>query len=163
MPNPACETNWYKEALSDAIETIDHFEDDVIEQLQENGEVSTDLYNDFPNGDSYHHESHTDKSYSLLEAAHLLSALSNHREDDSGLWEGVEEPERAIEIQAAYTYGNAVMGEFQDLVKELNSDFEQDFSGRPAGPKEWRPGKNKGPESLKAWLTEWLKKQRAKL
>jgi hypothetical protein len=163
MVNRACEKDWSKEARSDAIYTIDHFDDDVVEQLEEGGEVSDDLMNDFPNGDQYHHESHTDKSYTLLEAAHLLDQLSNYEETDSGLWEGVEDPEEALSVKAAFTYGNAVMSEFQDVVRDLNSDFEEEFEPTPRGPKEWRPAKKKGPESIKAWLTEWLKRQKEKL
>ena len=163
MSNRACDKNWYKETLGDAIETIEHFEDDIVEQFEESGEASDDLYNDYPNGDEYHHEHHTDRSYSLIEAAHLLSELSRYEETDSGLWEGLEDPERAIEVKAAFTYGNAVLSEFQDLIKELNSDYENDFDGTPAGPKEWRPKGNKGPKAIKAWLEKWIKERREKL
>lgn len=162
MAGDACQKNWLKEALDDAIETIDYFEDTVVEQLSEKGEASEDLYNDYPNGDQYHHESHTDKSYSLIDAAHLLDQLSDHEETDSGLWEGIEDPERALEVKAAFTYGNAVMSEFQDLIKELNEEF-QDFSPQRRGPKEWSPRGRKGPASIKEFVQKFLKERREKL
>lgn len=62
--------------------------DTRVEQLVESGEASDDLLNDYPNGDSYHHESHVDRSYSVTEAAEILDAYSDYEETDSGLWEG---------------------------------------------------------------------------
>ncbi len=165
MADAACERNWYSEAIRDAIDTIDYFEDDVIRQLEESREISSDLFNDYPNGDEYHHSSHTDKSYRLLEAAHLLTQLVDYEENDSGLWEGIEDPERALEVKASYTYGNAVLGEFQDLVKELNSDFESEFiesEGVRRGPKEWRPRKKQEPKNIKEWLRGWLKERKTR-
>lgn len=162
MPNRACEKNWYKEALGDAIETIDNFEDEVVEQLADKGEASDDLNNDYSGGDEYHHSSHTDKSYSLIDAAHLLDQLSDHEETDSGLWEGVEDPERALEVKAAFTYGNAVIGEFQDLIKELNEAFSE-FTPVRRGPKEWSPRPKPGPANIKEFLQRFLKEQREKL
>lgn len=137
MSDRACEKNWYKEALGDAIEMVDYFEDEVVEQLEEKAEASSDL-NDYSDGDEYHHSSHTDKSYSLIDAAHLLNHLSNYEETDSGLWEGMDDPERMIEVKAAFTYGNAVLGEFRDLITELNEAFEG-FTPIRKGPKEWAP------------------------
>lgn len=160
----ACKTNWYKEALGDAIDTIDNFEDEIVEKLAEEGEASDDLFNDYSGGDEYHHSSHTDKSYSLLEAAHLLDQLDRYEETDNGLWEGVEDPERALEVKAAFTYGNAVMSEFQDLIKELNEAFE-DFTPNPVrrGPKEWSPRPRTGPADIKEFVQKFLKEQREKL
>lgn len=158
MPNRACEKNWYKKALGDAISTIDYFEDTVVEQLTEKGEASEDLFNDYPAGDEYHHSSHTDKSYSLIDAAHLLDQLSEHEETDSGMWEGIEDPEKALEIKAAYTYANAVLSEFQELIKELNEAFE-DFTPVRRGPKEWSPRPKNSPANIKEWLQKFLKEK----
>jgi uncharacterized membrane-anchored protein YhcB (DUF1043 family) len=90
-------------AESDAWDTLDNFADEMVRQWRESGEISNDMNNDYPNGDSYHHESHTDRDYDLQEAAELLDQLSEYEETDSGLWEGLE-PRRAIAAQAAYTY-----------------------------------------------------------
>jgi hypothetical protein len=163
MVDRACEKNWYKEALGDALDMMDNFEDEIIEQLNTTGEASDDVNNDYSGGDEYHNSSHVDRSYGLLESAHILSQLSDYEADDSGLWEGVDDPERALEVKVAYTYGNAVMGEFQDLIKELNEEF-QDFTPVRRGPKEWRPGGQKpGPATIKEWLRNWLKERRDKL
>ncbi len=111
------------EAKSDAASTAENFLDEIVNALMEDGEASDDLLNDYPSGDSYHHENHPDKDYDLQESAAILDELHRYEETDSGLWEGLE-PRRAIEAQAAYTYGNAVYGEFQDLVKEINGDSD---------------------------------------
>lgn len=158
----ACQKNWYLDVLFDSLETIDHFEDEIIEQLEDKGEASDDLFNDYSNGDEYHHENHADKSYTLIEAAHLLSQLSEYEEGDSGLWEGIDDPEKAIEIKAAYTYGNAVMSDFQSMVSELNDDFRE-FSPTRTGPKEWSPRGKKGHSSIKGWLKAWIKAQKEKI
>ena len=107
------------EARDDAVETVKEYLDEIIEQILDDKEASDDLLNDYPNGDSWHHENHVDKYYNLQEAAHVLTEYRNDIETDSGLWEGLE-PTRAICAQAAYTYGNAVYTEWRDLIKEIN-------------------------------------------
>lgn len=160
--NWACEKDWFKEALGDAIDTVANFENEIVENLADEGEATEDLLNDYPGGDEYHHETHTDKSYSLLEAAHLLTDLDAYEETDSGMWEGIDDPERALEIKAAYTYGNAVMGEFQDLIKELNEAFWE-FTPVRRGPKEWSPKPKPSPASIKEFVQKFLKEKREKL
>lgn len=114
--------SYQNEAISDAKSTAEEFLDEILESFMDNsGEASDDLLNDYGNGDAYHHESHVDKSYSLLEAAELLNELSDHEETDSGLWEG-QKPQEAVCSQAAYTYGNAVMSYWKDLIDDINSD-----------------------------------------
>jgi hypothetical protein len=113
-------TNYRDEARTDAWAMAEEFVDEMCEQWQRGSEVSNDLFNDYPNGDEYHHSNHVDKDYNLTEAAALLSELSDYEEDDNGLWEGLE-PRRAIAAQAAYTYGNAVYDLWRSLVvEELN-------------------------------------------
>jgi hypothetical protein len=116
-------TNYLREAADDAAETVRNFEDEILEQLIDNGEASDDLFNDYPNGDSWHHESHVDKWYSLTDAAELIDQLSDHEETDNGLWEG-QQPKEAIGTCAAYTYGNAVLSEWNDLIKEINGEAD---------------------------------------
>lgn len=115
------ETNYRKEAEEDAKDTVENFIDEIVEMLVDKGEASDDLLNDYPNGDSYHHEHHTDKDYDLRESADLLDQLSDYEEDDEGLWQGLE-PRRAIAAQAAYTYGNAVYSDWRDLIEKINDD-----------------------------------------
>jgi hypothetical protein len=154
--------NYLSNAESDAKETVEYFFDTVVESLLDDGKASDDLYNDYPGGDAYHHESHVDKSYSLTEAAELLDELHDSEETDTGLWEGMM-PKEAIGVQAAYTYGNAVYSEFRNLIEEINEAWEEQqinpehttarkrtervvraaLEGArldmPEGPKEWHP------------------------
>ena len=101
-------TDYVSEAITDAKNMALNFLEDIVESYVDNdGKASTDLFNDYPSGDEYHHEGHVDNEYDLTEAAMLLDQLSNFEETDSGLWEGLE-PRKAISAQTAYTYGNAV-------------------------------------------------------
>jgi uncharacterized protein (TIGR02996 family) len=110
-------------AQSDAWDTLSEFVDEMVERWKLNGKVSDDLNNDYSGGDEYHHSNHVDKHYRLTEALALLDELSEYEEDDDGLWQGLE-PRRAIAVQAAYTYGNAVYGEWRSLVEELNNHLD---------------------------------------
>jgi hypothetical protein len=114
-------TNYVEDAQSDARDMARNFMDEITEQLISGGEASRDLLNDYPDGDSYHHENHVDRDYDLTEAANLLDQLSDHEETDSGLWQGLE-PRRAIAAQAAYTYGNAVMHYWREIIEAINDD-----------------------------------------
>jgi hypothetical protein len=127
-------SNYYQAAKSDATDTVLNFQDEILDQLLSTGEASDDLYNDYPNGDSYHHESHVDKWYHLTEAAELLDELRDYEETDYGLWEG-QAPRDAISTQAAFTYGNAVLSLWHDLIGEINdaaSDLIDDYDGQIA-------------------------------
>jgi hypothetical protein len=110
--------DWLKKAEADARECVVNYMDTVCEMAR-NGEVSNDLLNDYPNGDSYHHEAHVDYDYDLIEAGEILRELGEWEETDSGLWQGME-PRRGVAAQAAYTYGNCVYHKWQELVEELN-------------------------------------------
>ncbi len=119
---PAEKPDYFIDARNDAAATVENFIDEVVEQLMDKGEAGDHLFNDYPNGDRYHHENHTDKDYDLSEAADVLSQLRDNVEDDKGLWEGME-PQRAIAAQAAYTYGNAVYSQFERLIGEINDGW----------------------------------------
>lgn len=127
------QNNFVRDVRRDALNMMEEFLDATIEQLLDDGKASGDLLNDYPNGDAYHHETHVDKDYSLSEAAELLDCLSDHEETDSGLWQGLE-PREAIACQAAFTYGNAVMDHWQNLIENVNDDEElslllEDYGG----------------------------------
>ncbi len=111
--------NYTQEAISDAGDLIENFRDEIKEAIKNGKQVSDDWNNDYPDGDSYFHESYVDKSYGLLEAAEVLGELSDFEETDSGLWEG-QSPQDAIGTQAAFTYGNAVWSYARDIVKDIN-------------------------------------------
>lgn len=129
--------DWLAKAASDAGDTLENFAEDIAE-MASGGEVSDDLRNDYGNGDSYHHENHVDKDYDLTEAAELLDQLGDYEETDSGLWEGLE-PRRAIAVQAAHTYGNAVYAQWEHVIASLN-DFLyaiEDPAAREAAARLW--------------------------
>lgn len=115
-------TDYNAEAIDDAKRMIEEFRDQIVEKLIDSGEASSDFNNDYAGGDRWHHETHVDRWYSLQEAAQLLSDLHRHKETDSGLWDG-DEPEQAIAVQAAFTYGNAVASEWSDLIEEINDKW----------------------------------------
>lgn len=116
------DVNYREKVEENAWTTASEFVEQMIEQAQ-NDKVSDDLYNDYPNGDAYHHENHVDAAYSLQEAAEILHQLRDAEETDTGLWEGLQ-PEEAISAKAAYTYGNAVMYAWQQIVKDINDHLE---------------------------------------
>ncbi len=117
-------SNYQAQAKDDAVETASNFLKTIAEQMIETGIAGEDLFNDYSDGDSWHHECHVDKFYTLLEAAELLDELEYCEESDWGLWEG-QEPRKAIETQAAFTYGNAVIFEWTDLINRLNDGYTE--------------------------------------
>ena len=125
-------TNYLREAADDAADTVRNFADEILEQLLDDGKASDDLLNDYPDGDSWHHESHVDKWYSMIDAAVLIDQLDEFEETDSGLWQG-QSFKDAISTCAAFTYGNAVMSEWHDLVQRINekaSDIIDDYDNQ---------------------------------
>jgi hypothetical protein len=134
--------SYIDDAKSDAEDTILNFEDEIVEQLHSDGKASDDLFNDYPNGDAYHHESHVDKWYDLDDAAKVISELDDYEETDSGLWEGCDIKD-ALAACAAYTYGNAVYHLFQEQIGELNDSYQswiddqEDFEPTLEQVKEW--------------------------
>ena len=88
--------NYRAEARDDALNMVGEFEEQIAEMLAEKGEASTDINNDYPNGDSYHHETHVDKYYNLQEAAELLNELDEFEETDSAHAEAQLSPRLAM-------------------------------------------------------------------
>ena len=120
-------SNYLRDAAEDASETVRNFADEILEKLLDSGKASDDLFNDYPNGDAWHHECHVDnRCYSLTEAAELLDELYDFEETDRGLWESLT-PREAIGCQAAYTYGNAVLSEWNDLIEKINEEASDIF------------------------------------
>ena len=114
--------DYEQEAKDDAANLIlEYFMDEIVDQLIDSGEASADINNDYDNGDGIFHEVITDRSYHMTEAAELLSQLYEYAEEDAGLWEGETDIDRIAEIQAAYTYGNAVWDELETLIMNINS------------------------------------------
>jgi hypothetical protein len=114
--------NYNYQAASDAVDMAENFFTEIVLSFIDNhGGASDDFANDYEDGDSYHHETHVDKEYELLEAAQLLDQLEDHEETDSGLWEGLG-PRKAVSCQAAFTYGNAVAYHWMQIIDTINED-----------------------------------------
>ena len=125
---PEPPTNYRQEAEDDATNLVlEYFMDEIVDQIIDKGEASADINNDYYNGDGIFHETIVDRSYHMTEAAELLSQLYRYVEEDSGLWEGETDVDRIAEIQAAYTYGNAVWDEFDTLITNINSLYIDDI------------------------------------
>ena len=125
---PEPPTNYRQEAEDDAANLVlEYFMDEIVDQIIDKGEASADINNDYDNGDGIFHETIVDRSYHMTEAAELLSQLYRYVEEDSGLWEGETDIDRIAEIQAAYTYGNAVWDEFDTLITNINSLYIDDI------------------------------------
>jgi hypothetical protein len=114
------EPSWTHKAIEDAEDLIkEYFIDEIVQQLIDGGEISSDMYNDYDNGDGIFHETITDRYYHKTDAMELLDELYEHEETDSGIWEGLDW-EKVIQVKAAYTYGNAVMSEWNDIIEKIN-------------------------------------------
>jgi len=117
-------TDYFDKASEAAADAAKNFEEQIREQLLENGEAETDLTNRVYS-ESYHHETHNDLHYTLAEAVKLLGDLDHYEASDSGLWEG-QGAQESIKTMAAYTFGYAVHDRFKDLIEEINSAFDLD-------------------------------------
>jgi hypothetical protein len=119
LPEPSYTT----QADEDAKNLItEYFLDEKVKMLIDDGEASDDMYNDYANGDSIFHETIVDRYYSTDEAIKLLNDLYKHVEEDSGIWEGLDW-EEALQAKAAYTYGNAVYAEWDELIEAINNEI----------------------------------------
>jgi hypothetical protein len=116
------QVSYAAEAHDDAANMADEFLDAIVEMLIDKGEAK-EYPQEYAGGDQYHCETHRDKWYNLTEAADVLRELSDYKETDKGMWEG-QEADEAIKTQAAFTYYNAVGGDFQRLVKQINDDYD---------------------------------------
>src|SRR5574344_1543249 len=122
---PEPPTDYVTEAYNDAAYLImEYFMNEIVDQIIDQGEASADINNDYYNGDGIFHEVIIARPYSLDEAAELLSQLYRHTEEDHGLWEGEDDIDRIAEIKAAFTYGNAVWAELDDLITDINNEVD---------------------------------------
>lgn len=119
------EPTWMSKAIEDAENLIkDYFIDEIVQAIVDGEEVSSDMYNDYDNGDEIFHEVIVDRDYHRSDAIELIDELYEYEEEDSGIWEGLGW-EEVIKTKAACTYGNAVMSEWDDIIEEINGmDFE---------------------------------------
>lgn len=141
-------SNYYNDAKDDAREAVREFLDEIVDEIidGENANTAHRWINDF--SDSYHHETHVDRDYNLLEAAELLSELREYEADDPGLWQG-QEPRQAIATMAAFTYGNAVNRMFNDLMEDISQAVDHSVND---GQISWEIPENvEGTDREAAW------------
>jgi len=116
-PEPPTWAQQVNQAARDLISN--NFIPEIVDLIMDEGEASSDINNDYANGDGIFHETITDVDYDTDEAMELLQELSSFEEDDSGLWEG-KDWDDILRIKAAYTFGNAVHDEFETLISSIN-------------------------------------------
>lgn len=107
-----------EDAKSEARGAIETFIDEIVDQLiDQDGDAPADLREydeDYTNS--------LNTSYNLREAADVLHDLSEFEETDSGMWEGEDDPQQAVIIQASLTYQNAVNSYFNSDMEDVNSE-----------------------------------------
>lgn len=113
--------NYEKDILQEAKDFLSNNEDMIKEAIKNGADWD---YNDIDSLDENWHCEITDRSYSLEDAAYIISHADNV-ETDSGLWEG-QDPQDALRAQAAYSYANDVWFECERIFKEMKDEYEED-------------------------------------
>lgn len=114
--------NHKQNAIDDAMSSVEDHIKEIAEYILDFSSVPTDAEGDLDGFEQYHHENHLG-DYGLLEAAEVLTELSEHEETDSGFWEG-KSPKEALSTMAAYTYSAAVLHQTNAILKDLK-DFQE--------------------------------------
>jgi hypothetical protein len=159
MTRTRTSNDWYKSARSDAKNTVENFMDEIVSNLMDEGKASNNLFNDYEGAD-YHNNYNIPGNIDLLESAKILNQLSDHEEADSGLWESLP-PREAVEAQAHYTYQNAVMYLWQNLISEINDGCEELIEGwvlikdNQEGEEDREVFQQKFTYAIKAIIEEW--------
>ena len=102
----------------------DHIEE-IAKMLIDDGEASTDLYNDYDDMDSRISES-DDYWRNPEEAIETIDELSEFEEEDSGLWEGCSDYREILNAIAHYTYTNALYNEIESMIESINDTIDSD-------------------------------------
>lgn len=158
--------NYEKVIEKDAKEFISEHIDEFVELLIEREEEPSDelLYGTL--------EESLDRSYTPEDSIFILNNSENE-ETDSGLWAGVDDWRRELEIRAAYTYLNDVREEIRSICKEAYDEFIDTVDEDPEynGDKETERAKSilssyvetkiervePGSEREKEILSEWIR------
>jgi hypothetical protein len=112
--------DYRKDVLDDALDFIRDHEDLFLEALRD----GHDSLHDFSIDDrGEFHESVTDRSYTLADAAYILENCDNE-ETDSGLWSSLD-PKEAVPVMAAYSYANDVRERLGELYEELHERYTE--------------------------------------
>jgi len=109
----------------DAKEILSNYIEEIAEMLIDNGEASTDLYNDYPSMDERVSES-DDYNRNPTDAIEVIEDLSEFEEEDSGLWEGSTSYSDILSTIAHYTYTNALYHEIESMIENTNDTLDSD-------------------------------------
>lgn len=121
QPKPS--TMYYVKA--DAQNIISNYIEEIAEMLINDGEASTDLYNDYRNMDSRISES-DDYWRSPEEAIETIDELSEFEEEDGGLWDRSSDYRDILNAIAHYTYTNALYNEIESMIESINDIIDSD-------------------------------------
>jgi len=121
QPKPS--TMYYVKA--DAQDIISDYIEEIAKMLIDDGEASTDLYNDYSDMDSRISES-DDYWRRPEEAIETIDELSEFEEEDSGLWEGCRDHRKILSAIAHYTYTNTLYAEIESMIKSINDTLDSD-------------------------------------
>ena len=121
QPKPS--TMYYVKA--DAQDIISNYIEEIAKMLIDDGEASTDLYNDYYNMDSRISES-DDYWRNPEEAIETIDELSEFEEDDGGLWDRSSDYKDILSTIAHYTYTNALYHEIESMIESINDTLDED-------------------------------------
>ena len=121
QPKPS--TMYYVKA--DAQDIISNYIEEIAEMLIDDGEASTDLYNEYDDMDSRISES-DDYWRHPEDAIKVIDELSEFEEEDHGLWEGTRDYREILNSIAHYTYTNALYAEIESLIESINDTLDED-------------------------------------
>ncbi len=120
---PKPDTMYYVKA--DAQDIISNYIEEIAKMLIDDGEASTDLYNDYSDMDSWISES-DDYWRNPEDAIETIDELSEFEEDDGGLWEGRGDYREILSAIAHYTYTNALYHEIVSMIESINDTLDRD-------------------------------------
>lgn len=120
---PKPNTMYYVKA--DAQDIISNYIEEIAEMLIDDGEASTDLYNDYNYMDSRISES-DDYWRNREEAIETIDELSEFEEKESGLWKKCGDYRDILNAIAHYTYINALYHEIKSMIENINDTLDSD-------------------------------------
>lgn len=110
---------------ADAQDIISNYIEEIAKMLIDDGEASTDLYNDYNDMDANISESDS-YGHNPSDAIEIIDELSEFEEEDSGLWEGCRDYGEILSAIAHYTYTNALYHEIESMIESINDIIDSD-------------------------------------
>ena len=113
---------WTEKAELAALDMMDQFKDDMITQWRKYEQISDELC-DYEEGENYHIETNL-TNLNRSDVADVLHELDDWEETDSSLWDDLPDKDQDW-TKAEWTFANAILGEWEFLVHELNLELEE--------------------------------------